>query len=274
MEIEKNNKIIDIHSHLLPGVDDGASSIDESVKMIEIYIENGYDGAILTPHFRDKYRKNKSELEIAFNELKNELRLRHIEFELYLGNEIYADECTVKNVKSGNICTMANSRYVLLEFPFHSEPAYANDLIFELRAGGYIPIVAHVERYSYIHRNVKILYGWIENGALVQVNIDSFCRSKNEQTYKAAVHLLKSNVIDFIATDSHSSTWRSPNVKDTLEMLLKIKGEIWFEKVIVNNPQKILRDEAITRDLFEISVRDNGLNNRGLLKRILERLGL
>lgn len=273
MEIEKNNKIIDIHSHLLPGVDDGASSTDESVKMIEMYIENGYDGAILTPHFRDKYRKSKSELELAFNELKNEIKHRDIEFELYLGNEIYADECTVKNVNSGNICTMANSRYVLLEFPFHSEPAYANELIFELRAGGYIPIIAHVERYSYIHRNVKIPYGWIENGALIQVNIDSFCRSKNEQIYKTAVHLLKNDIIDFIATDSHSSTWRSPNVKNTLEMLLKIKGEMWFEEVIVNNPQKILRDEVITRDLFEMSLYDNGLNGRSLLKRILRKFG-
>lgn len=238
--------MIDIHSHILPKVDDGAGDMEEAITMARIYIDNGIKKVIATPHYIDGYANSlKEENILVLEKLKEALNKEGLELEVYLGNEIYITMDIIDLLEEGKVSTLNNSRYVLIEFPMLDIPMYSESIIYELLLKGYVPIIAHPERNRNIIEDPNILYGFIEKGALAQLNLPSLEGVYGEKIKTTAEILLKHNMIHFVGTDAHSKNRRAPNVKNSLALLKAIVDDTIFQEITCINPTKALSDEPI-----------------------------
>lgn len=205
--------MFDIHTHILPCIDDGSESIEESINMLEDAIKQGITDIIFTPHF-DTYQ-NKCNLDtnyqLEFDNFKKEVEKRNLKINLYLGNEIYYTKGVYQFLRNKKIFPLGNSNKVLVEFSYEKFRHNIEDVIYEFYVEGYQTIIAHAERYNY--SNLKLIKKWKEKGALIQVNASSFYGDKKRK--KLAVKLLKHNLIDYIASDIHS--FRKNNIKQFIE---------------------------------------------------------
>lgn len=191
--------MIDIHTHILPNVDDGSSDFDTSCKLLELELENGVNKVICTPH-QNYLNLNKDLLIEKFNEFKNKINL---DIELYLGSEIYYYKGFLNDLENGKLLTLNNSKYILIEFST-SQNTDIIDIVYSIKLKGYIPIIAHIERYSYLNNEdyLKIK----KEGALIQINASSFNYTNTKKIIK---YLLKNNLVDFVASDCHDLNRRS-----------------------------------------------------------------
>ena len=242
--------MFDVHCHLIYQEDDGSRSIEESIKMIEKYIEVGYKGAIVTPHYdRNRYLVTSDIVLDKMEILKNKIKEENIDFELFPGNEIQIDEKTIDLIKNKEIFRLNNSRYVLCELPFFSKPIYAKELFYQMRLEGWIPIIAHPERYSYVKEDIGWLKQFIKTGCLLQLNISSLSSKMNSNIAK---QLLERNMIHLVGTDSHQNEWRSPDVKKEFIILRELVGDNKFETLTSTNPKKIIDDLFIPSNYEKI----------------------
>ena len=188
--------MIDIHTHILYGVDDGSENLETSKLLIEEEIKNNVDIVILTPH-QNQESKNKDELINRFESFKKEFSDYNISF--YLGSEIYYYSNMIDDLKDGKLLTINNSKYVLVEFSTEIETDITN-IVYDLKINGYIPIIAHIERYPYL--DLKSYDEIKKNGGLIQINSKSFERKIYNKKLK---YLLKKDLVDFISSDCHNA---------------------------------------------------------------------
>lgn len=238
--------MIDIHSHILPNVDDGSESLEMSIDMAKVYIENGINTVIATPHYMEgsivsSSNKNKEVLE----ELRKLLFKEGLDFDIYLGNEFYISTNIIKDIEDGKVCTLNGTRYILIELPMNDIPLYVDDVIYELLLKGFIPIIAHPERNLKIVKDPNILYNYIKKGALTQLNLPSLEGRYGSSVKSTAEILLDSNMVHFVGTDAHTNRLRSPNVKKALEILKSIVGSDDFEDLTYNNARLLLDNKII-----------------------------
>lgn len=238
--------MIDIHSHILPYVDDGSRDMEMSLKIAQIYVENGFDKVIATPHFMDGISyKTKMELEIGLEALKKELARAGFPLEVYLGNEVYLRPDVIEDIEKDRVSTLNNSRYVLIELPINEIPIYVEDIIYKFQLKGYVPIIAHPERYSKISEDPNILYKYISMGALAQLNLQSLEGFYGSRVKTTAEILLKQNMIHFVGTDSHSNRHRAPNVTESLNILYDLIDEDYYELITESNQELVLSNDPI-----------------------------
>lgn len=196
----------DIHTHILPFVDDGSPSVEASLELLKNQAQSGVEAVVLTPHFSVErgYTVTGKALKTAFDSFVNEVVSAGINIKLYLGQEIcYSTEFDViELLKKGELLTINGSRYVLLEFYFNERPESVSDVIYSLKIAGYKVIVAHVERYKWITLNtVKSMRA---NGALIQINADSLFGKNGFRAKHFCKKLIKEGLINLIASDEHS----------------------------------------------------------------------
>lgn len=227
--------MIDIHCHLLYGVDDGCKTIEESISKIEKAISVGITDIILTPHYAPKrgYVVGKDEIKKRFDTLKEQVKALNLDVNIYLGREIDEIEGVDELLKSGEIETMNNSEYVLIDFGMRKTDI--DEYCYELVINGYIPIIAHPERYNYID-DYKLYHKWRKTGALIQINATSIFKTKNKKTKKNVNYLLKNNLVDFLASDTHTLLEHYDVFKKSYEMILKK----YKRNAIIDNPKKII----------------------------------
>lgn len=238
--------MIDIHSHILPSVDDGSKDMEMSIEMARMYLENRIGKVIATPHYIEGIDNNSREDNRArLEELKLELKKQQIDLEVLLGNEVLVSLEMLEKLDRGEISTLNGSRYVLIEFPMFDIPMYTEDIIYELLIKGYVPIIAHPERNLRIMEDPNILYNYIKNGALAQLNLPSLEGKYGNKIKETAKILLRHNMIHFVATDSHSNRNRSPNVDRSLDILRSIVSRAEFRNLTLRNPQSIVEDNVI-----------------------------
>ena len=238
--------MIDIHSHILPKVDDGSKNIEMSLSMARQYVENGIKHVIATPHFiEDSFNSDNLTNRLALEYLQEQLKLESIPLKVYSGNEVYISLKTIEDLISGKISTLNNSKYILIELPMYDIPIYTEDIIYGLLLKGYIPIIAHPERNSKIVNNPNILYEYIKKGALAQLNLPSLESMYGKSIQNCANIILEHKMIHFIGTDAHSNRNRSPKVKDSLVKLRKIVGEEEFIKITSTNGELLIRNQLI-----------------------------
>lgn len=185
--------MLDIHTHILPNVDDGSKSLEISKSLLKLEIAEGVTKVILTPHQNEK-NKNKEELIQKFNAFKEEVKDFNIE--IYLGSEIYYYYDLKKDLLNNKLLTLMDSKYVLIEFSTRIEENIS-DVLYDISLTGYIPVLAHIERYSYLTNED---YYEIKKYAKIQVNSKAFFEKEYK---KKAKYLLKNHLIDFIASDCH-----------------------------------------------------------------------
>lgn len=242
---------IDIHSHILYGIDDGSKSIEESINIIKEHIKMGFTDIVVTPHYieNSKYETNNIDKENILNKLKEELKKQNIKINLYLGNEVFVNNNLEELIKKQEISTINNSKYLLIEFPMNEKPNDINNIIYELKIKGIIPIIAHPERYDYVEKNPNLVLEWIEEGALLQSNYGSIIGVYGSGPQKTIKKLLKKDLIDFLATDIHY-----PNNKIYLNMdkirkkIKKIISEERFIELANTNPKRIIENKEISKN--------------------------
>lgn len=215
----------DVHSHILPGVDDGAASDEEAKALFAQYAQSGVDGVVCTPHQNRELRRG-AQLREAFERL---CEWAPKSMNLYLGAEIYAYEGMLDDLRSGELLTLGESNYVLVEFSVHGGMMNIPDVVYELSVGGYTPVVAHVERYGYLTRRdyeeIK------DSGGLLQINARAF---EHRSLAKLVKYLLKNNLLDFVASDCHDSKVRGVDFSAAKKYVQK-KFPASFEKLFGDN---------------------------------------
>lgn len=235
--------MIDIHTHIIPGIDDGSNSIEETMKMLNEAYLAGFTDIITTSHYIEgSYDFDKNQREELIDALQGAVS-RNIR--LHNGAEAYILPDLVDLYNEGIIPTLANSRYVLFEFPLNSEVVYGKKVINDLLENNYIPIIAHVERYRFVKKDIKKAFELAEMGALLQCNYGSFIGKYGIDAQKAVIKLLKKDKITFLGTDAHRSGSIYTQIDEIVSRIEKTVGIDKLEDMTVNNPKKILKDEYI-----------------------------
>ena len=197
--------MIDIHTHIIPCVDDGSPNLETSIDMIKHEIKIGVDSIICTPHhIFHRYEKSVEEIKKQFELLTKEVEKQNLPVKLYLGQEIcYTHrEDTIKMLKEGKLLTLNNTNRVLLEFSFTREPEDVLDVIYNFNVNGYEVVVAHVERYEWMTIDkVKALRN---EGALIQINSNSYLGLTSWKEKRMTRKLIKLGLVDYVASDTHS----------------------------------------------------------------------
>lgn len=161
----------------------------------------------------------------SVKEFNNILKLNNLDIEVLIGNELYYSEDIIEIIEQKEFYTLNNSKYLLIEFPPIRFPKNIVDIIYEIKIRGYVPILAHVERYKEVQENVNIIYDCIKEGALIQVNSSSIIGKNGKEAERVSEILLNNNMIHFIATDAHSSTRRRPIIRETYDYIVRKYGE-------------------------------------------------
>lgn len=194
---------VDVHSHLLPGIDDGAMTINHSIGMIKKFHEMGYEKLITTPHIMEDYYKNTPEIILEkLNYVKEELKNLNINIHIEAAAEYYFDETLITKVKHKELLTF-NNNHVLFEYSFSQEPQQINTLLFELKVNGYKPVLAHYERYPYYHNNPEKIREYRDNGVLIQLNLLSLTGHYGPAVERMAKYLVDNQLIDLVGSDCH-----------------------------------------------------------------------
>ena len=227
--------MIDIHSHILPAVDDGSQTIELSIEMIKKEVEDGVKAIILTPHVQSRVSKIVPSEHLAiFNHLKAEVEKQGIKMDLYLGAEIFYRSHIDTDFRQ---VSLAGSDYVLLEFsPVRETPI--EEIAYDISRMGFIPIIAHVERYEYL--TLEDYYKIKATGAKLQMNTTSILGLDKKLKKGVVQKLLKEQLIDFVSTDTHNMDVRLPNMKLTYEHLLKNHDKSYLDQIFGENARKII----------------------------------
>lgn len=239
--------MIDIHCHILPNVDDGSESLEESIEMAKIAESEGITKIVNTSHchFDFKYKKG-NELKLELEKFNQVLKEENINIEVLLGNELYYTSDLIERFNELDFFSMNNSKYILMEFSPINFPKNIEDVIYEIKIRGYIPIIAHAERYKQVQEDVNIVLDCIKEGALIQVNASSILGKNGEKAEDTSKKLLDNNMVHFVATDAHSSNRRRPLIKDSYNYILKNYGKEVSEKLFIENPTAVIENRDIS----------------------------
>ncbi|GKX31772.1 exopolysaccharide biosynthesis protein [Vallitalea longa] len=238
--------MIDIHSHILFGVDDGSASLEQTMSMLRIAVDEGIESIIATPHYiigANKYTK--ADLLSRYEEVCNIIEKENIPIKLMLGNELFADAMLPDMLVNGECCTLGNSKYVLVEFSPRTAKYSINNLIYNISLKGYTPIIAHPERTFAPDDVDTILKELVKKGCYLQMNSGSVTGIYGEKVNKIAIELLDRHMVHFVATDSHTHRRRSPRVKKAYEFVENRCGARYAEQIFNDNGLKVINDSLI-----------------------------
>jgi protein-tyrosine phosphatase len=230
----------------MPGVDDGSPDMATSLEMLRIADKNGITHLILTPHHKPMHHNVSPEHNVAYRkELQEAAKAEGIKAKLFSGNEIYYSDETMEELIEGKICSLAGSDYVLVEFhPTNPYKAIQN-AVSRVQAAGFIPIIAHVERYSDIVSHPVRVSDLIEMGCFIQVNASSVMGKYGFGISHFTRKLLKQQLIHFIASDAHDTGRRAPQLLDCRNYVERKFGEDYAKKLFFTNPANVIRNELI-----------------------------
>ena len=240
--------MIDMHNHILYGIDDGCKTIEESIETIKNMKKIGFNSIVLTPHYiEDSSFKANNNLKLQRLEiLKEELLKNNIDVNLFLGNEIFINESINELIINKEIRSINNTRYILIELPFNNQILNLDDYLYELKLKGYKIIIAHPERYTYFKDNYEEARKLYNSGVLFQVNYGSIIGQYGSSSLKLVKKLLKDDMVDFISTDIHKpSSSLFDKFDDIKHKIIKIIGEDKFKDISYNNILKVINDEDI-----------------------------
>ena len=239
--------MIDLHCHILPNVDDGPGSLEESLGMAAHAVEDGIHTVVATPHALNGLHSNPSKKIIAdVSALQDALSQNHIDLKLYPGADVHLCPDMVKKIKIGEACTLnGDGKYIILELPSSTLPAGVKDEIFALKMNGITPIISHPERNSNIQQDPNILYDFICMGALGQVTAMSLTGEFGKLAGNMANVLLKQRLIHIIASDAHSIQDRPPALSEAVQKAAEIlKSYDEAERMVTDVPLTILAGAA------------------------------
>ncbi|MCD7776638.1 MAG: hypothetical protein LUH54_04625 [Firmicutes bacterium] len=243
--------MIDIHCHIIPGVDDGSDSSDTSLMMAAMAADDGVDAIIATPHFmhggedsEDRFNNLKSHAAA----LQNMISTRGMPLKIYCGSEVLLTPDTVNMFSyNGFFPRMNGTDYSLVEFFFDSEPDIMKSHLKVLIENGVVPVIAHPERYTSVAKKKKIVFDWLDMGCFLQVNKGSFQGQFGRPAQKTAVWLMENRLPSFLATDAHNIAERSTRLSGIINHLSELYGDDYLSLLTDENPKRLLKGEPILK---------------------------
>ncbi len=234
--------MIDMHSHILPNIDDGSRSMEETLDLIEEAKKVGFTKIVLTPHYIEGYyekeeKERKELIEKISNKVKN--------IELYNANEIYISENIIKLLQEKQVSKINDSKYLLFEMPMNAKPMNLYEIVYEMMQYKITPILAHPERYTFIFKEPDIIYDLIQKGVLMQANYGSLIGMYGKRTELIVKKFLQNNMIHILGSDVHRKNSIYRVIPEILEILEKLIGKDALKILSETNPMKILNNEEI-----------------------------
>lgn len=232
--------MIDLHCHILPGVDDGAASLQESLSMAEQAIAQGITHLLCTPHHNNgRYENEKSTVIAAVHHLQNALDERNLPLTLLEGQEVRVTGELITAIEKDHLLfTDITDTYLLLEFPTQDVPAFSESLFFELRTLGKVPVIVHPERNAIFREDPNRLIPFLEMGCLSQLTAPSVVGIFGKQIQKTAYEMVTHNLVQMVASDAHGVTKRRFYLKEAYEIIEQEWGK-----------EKVLQMQQVVRDL-------------------------
>ncbi len=227
--------MIDIHTHILPVIDDGSPSDTLSIEMLNECARQGITDIILTPHYRNPFKLTPSETEQAFDEFNKKAIEQNIPVNLYLGQEVFIERDYKKTFKENKVLSLNKTKFVLIEFDYFTDQDIV-EVVYELRRKSYIPIIAHIERY--VSADLEVALEVKNLGGLIQVNAESIV-GKTKRFYKRFIKkLFKNELVDFVSSDIHCD--RINYMSEARRYIERKFGKQTAEDVFVNNAKVII----------------------------------
>ena len=240
------NQFVDIHCHILPGVDDGSQTPEETKAMLQKAWDEGIQIMVATPHYHKQRGKNDIEL------IKKQLLLTrklakevNPKMQICLGMEIYYGEDVPELLKEGRVVSIRKSRYILVEFSPGDEFQYILNAVRKLQMSGNTVIIAHIERYNCLRKDISNVEYLREMGAYLQVNTGSITGSYGRSVKKFLREVLKAHLVQLVGTDAHGSERRTPKMQEAYKEVVKRCGEEYADQIFGQNAKKVLRNEEI-----------------------------
>lgn len=236
------SKMKDIHSHISYGIDDGAQTKQEAVELLKLCEQKQITDIILTPHYivNSKYQANSEIRKKILEELQP-----YTNINLYIGNEVYISNEIIQLLEKGEISTLNNSRYLLIELPMASKIRNLEEIIYELTRRNIIPIIAHPERYVYVQQDITYLDKYLEMGVLFQSNYGSILGNYGKKVQKTVKQLLKNNYISFLGSDLHHTNQNMDEEKLQKKLKRILKSEDKRKDLLENNILKVIHNQDI-----------------------------
>lgn len=236
----------DIHNHILPGVDDGAQDMEESMAMIEAAYGEGTRSLVLTPHYiRNRNSYTKEELRHRFDEFSAAVKEKYPDMTLYLGNEVLWEDGVADDLRAGKIQTMNDTRYVLVEFNIRIGYGQIYEAMRQMVNARFRPIIAHVERYQSLFKHPERLDELAAMDVYLQMNISSIYGGMLDENARWCKRLVKDGYISFFGTDAHDLDSRAPYIKDYTGWIEKKCGRDTLEELFLRNPQLMIENQYI-----------------------------
>lgn len=237
--------MIDSHIHILPGIDDGAKNLEESLQMALKAYDSGIKKMIVTPHSFILKNIDFKSLQETFNQFKTALKIHDIPLEVYLGMEIYVDDDLIDLIHHHPMIGLNSSSYYLIEFDFYENPTYIESKILEMLEQHYIPVIAHPERYQCIQKEPWLIYRYLKWGCLSQINKDSVFGMFGYHAQVCAQKLLDYGLVSLIASDGHDAFYRNSDMTKIQNYLQDYYDLNYSYHLLYDHPQAIIEDKLI-----------------------------
>ncbi len=239
-------KLIDLHNHVLPNIDDGSPSIEESIKMLKMAKLGHVEKIIVTPHFKEGVFENtKDIIQEKIDDFKQLPEYKEIGIELYPGCEIFLTKQTASLLNNNKIQTLNHSKYILVEIHRLTDFWLLNlkEELYNLSVDGYKIILAHPERYEITHKNPNFIYDLVQDGHYIQMNVN--CLNASHPNHKIARKLLDHRLVHFISSDAHNLKHRPIKLAYGYEFIKKHYQEDYAYELFYQNPLCVINDEEI-----------------------------
>lgn len=252
--------MIDLHCHILPGIDDGAKNLEESLAMAKMAVEQGITHIACTPHHLSrKYNNNWDDVIRRVRELQYHIDQEGIPLELYEGQEVHLDEQIIPQLKEKNIITLdLSEKYFLLEFPTNEMPIYAESLIQQMIFMNKIPIIVHPERQKQFMEDPNLMIDYIEMGCLFQLTAPSLCGHFGKKIKKASEIMIDHNLVHMIASDAHNTTTRPFMMQEAFDIVRRHYGKEVYHHLkkaavsVVNGEEVNIYEPEIYKKRFSL----------------------
>lgn len=234
--------MIDLHSHILPELDDGAHELHQALEMARIAVRSGVTVMAATPHCVDDRTED---ILSVLRLLRRALRESEIPLEICSGMEIYGTENTARLLREGKLLTLNRSRYPLIEFDFLSDGYSQTQILSDVLKAGYSPVIAHPERYLSVQSEPEIVNRWTRMGCLLQINRGSLLGRFGPAAQGLSLELVDRGFAAVVASDAHGSVHRTPWLSDVYTLLEREFSPEAARCLLLDNPKRILKNEKI-----------------------------
>lgn len=240
--------MIDLHCHILPGVDDGAATLSDACSMARMAVESGVRTIVATPHCNNPGRPGNFRDEAFFSRLhtfQDALQAAQIPLQILPGAEVLAQPNVLRLLRQGQLMTLNGSRYLLIEFCFGESEQVLRTVLAEIAGAGYTPVLAHPERYDCVQENPMLIAEWFRMGYLIQLNKGSILGRLGRPARQAAIWILNRGLAHMIASDAHSPLVRTTSMDALRDFLEEHYPPEYIKILLEDNPNRVIHDRPI-----------------------------